>query len=168
MRGEQYYRFTAIDDYTHMVLCRYIYRKELVNRLIKEASFPIRRTQTDEDTEFTNIYVSDPKCILKKPRVHMPDQICAFYTIRYKIIPPSTPQINGKVERSREEEFYRLVKVKYKDYKTLRDNFSDWITKYNWKRPHGGINMQTPILKLYKRLKNYNNSLFVFIEKIAA
>ncbi|MDY6856530.1 MAG: hypothetical protein SWO11_17870 [Thermodesulfobacteriota bacterium] len=28
------------------------------------------------------------------------------------------------------------------------DNFSDWIIKYNWKRPHGGIKIQTPILKL--------------------
>ncbi|MDY6855304.1 MAG: hypothetical protein SWO11_11470, partial [Thermodesulfobacteriota bacterium] len=37
-----------------------------------------------------------------------------------------------------------------------------------WKRPHGGINVQTPILKLYKRLKNYNNSLPVVIEKLAA
>ncbi|MDY6856424.1 MAG: integrase core domain-containing protein [Thermodesulfobacteriota bacterium] len=98
----------------------------------------------------------------------MPDQICAFYNIHHKIISPSTPQINGKVEKSREEEFYRLVKVKYKDYKTLRDNFSDWITKYNWKRPHGGINMQIPILKLYKRLKTINSSLPVVIEKIAA
>ncbi|MDY6855910.1 MAG: integrase core domain-containing protein [Thermodesulfobacteriota bacterium] len=96
----------------------------------------------------------------------MPDQICAFHKILHKIIPPSTPQINGKVERSRrrdEKEFYRLDK--YKDYKTLRDKFSDWITKYNWQRPHGGINIQTPILKLYKRLKNYNNSLPVVIEK---
>ncbi|MDY6854902.1 MAG: hypothetical protein SWO11_09405 [Thermodesulfobacteriota bacterium] len=90
----------------------------------------------------------------QKTRVHIPDQICAFYTIRYKIIPPSTPQINGKFERSRRKG-------------QEEDNFSDWITKYNWKRPHGDINMQTLILKLYKRLKNYNNSLLVVIEKLA-
>ncbi|MDY6854633.1 MAG: hypothetical protein SWO11_07975 [Thermodesulfobacteriota bacterium] len=102
-----------------------------------------------------NIYISDPKCILKKPQVHIPDQICAFHNIRHKIITPSTPKINGKAERTRRRD-------------EEEDNFSDWITQYNWKRPHGGINIQTPILKLYKRLNNYNNSLPVVIEKLAA
>ena len=172
IRGERYYQFTAIDDCSRWRFAD-VYpeksawsTKDFVQRLIKEASFPIRCLQTDGGTEFTNIYVSDPKCVLKKPRRHILDKICAEHNIRHKLIPPATPQINGKVERSHridEEEFYRVEK--YKDYQSLRSNFLSWIYKYNHQRPHGGINMQTPAHKLYKKLNQY---LPIATEKLAA
>jgi transposase InsO family protein len=175
IRGERYYQFTAIDDCSRWRFAD-IYpekstysTKDFVTRLLREAPFSIRCIQTDGGTEFTNIYVSDPKCILKKPKVHVLDKICAKNNIRHKLIPPSTPQINGKVERSHridEEEFYRLEQ--YKDYKTLRNKFLAWNNKYNYQRPHGGIKMQTPAEKLRKKLEAYNKSLPVVIEKLAA
>jgi len=172
IRGERHYQFTAIDDCSRWRFAD-IYpekstwsTKDFVNRLIKEAPFPIRCIQTDGGTEFTNFYISDPKCVLKKPKMHILDKICAEHNIRHKLIPPSTPQINGKVERSHrtdEEEFYRVKR--FKDSQLLRNNFLSWIHRYNHQRPHGGINMQTPAHKLYKKLNQY---LPMVIEKLAA
>lgn len=174
IRGQQYYQFTAIDDCSRWRFAD-IYpekstysTKEFVQRLLREAPFPIRCIQTDGGTEFTNRYVSDPKCVLKKPAVHILDKVCARHNIRHKLIPVATPQINGKVERSHRidnEEFYRLNR--YYDDKSLRTNFLTWNHKYNHQRPHGGINMQTPAKKLYKKLADYNTSLPMIINLAA-
>jgi transposase InsO family protein len=174
IRGEQYYQFTAIDDCSRWRWAD-IYpekstysTKDFVHRLLQEAPFTIRCIQTDNGTEFTNRYVSDPKCVLKEPAVHILDKICAKHNIRHKLIPLATPQINGKVERSHRidnEEFYHLTKHPGLD--SLRANFLKWNNIYNHQRPHGGINMQTPAHKLYKKLAAYNASLPMLIELAA-
>ena len=174
IHGEQYYQFTALDDCSRWRFAD-IYpekstysTKDFIQRLLQEAPFPIRCIQTDGGSEFTNRYVSDPKCVLKEPAVHILDKICAKHNIRHKLIPVATPQINGKVERSHRidnEEFYRLSK--YHDHQSLRANFLKWNNKYNHQRPHGGINMQTPAHKLYKTLAAYNASLPMPLELAA-
>jgi transposase InsO family protein len=97
--------------------------------------------------------------------MHILDRICAEHNIHHKLTPPSTPQINGKVERSQridEEEFYRIER--FKNSQSLRNNFLNWIHRYNHQRPRGGINMQTPAQKLYWKL---NQHLPRVIEKLA-
>jgi transposase InsO family protein len=98
--------------------------------------------------------------------MHILDNICNEHNIRHKLIPSSTPQINGKVECSHridDEEFCRVKK--FKDSRPLSGNFINWFHRYNHQRPHGGINMQTQAHKLYKKLIRY---LPMVIEKLAA
>jgi hypothetical protein len=68
-------------------------------------------------------------------------------------IKPRTPRLNGKVERSHRidaEEFYRLLNgVVIDDTKLFNDKLQEWEDFYNYHRPHGSLDGQTP----YERLK---------------
>jgi transposase len=63
--------------------------------------------------------------------------------IRYRYIKPTTPRLNGKVERSHwidAEEFYRLLDgVVIDDTKLLNDQLAEWENFYNYHQPHGGL-----------------------------
>lgn len=166
IRGQRYFQFTAIDDCSRWRFADIYPEKSsystklFTKRLIKEAPFAIKCIQTDGGSEFTNQHISDPRCVFKEPAIHVLDKICAEHNIRHRLIPVATPQINGKVERSHridEEEFYRAKQ--YKDANLLKLNFQTWIHNYNHKRPHGGINMQTPAHKLFMILAVKNSSL---------
>jgi len=168
IKGQRYYQFTAIDDCSRWRFAdiypeKSTYSTKLfTEKLIKEAPFPISCIQTDGGAEFTNQYISDPKCVSKEPKIHILDKICAEHNIRHRLIPVATPQINGKVERSHridEEEFYRVEQ--YKEANLLKYKFQTWIYKYNYQRPHGGIKMQTPAHKLFKKLAAKELSLDV-------
>jgi transposase InsO family protein len=59
--------------------------------------------------------------------------------IRHVYIRPRTPRLNGKVERSHrvdEQEFYQLL---------------EWEDYYNYHRPHGALDGQTPYERLLAR-----------------
>lgn len=62
---------------------------------------------------------------------------------------PYTPKTNGKAERFiktlQEEWAYGLP---YKSSDRRNANLQRWLDIYNCERPHGGINMQTPISRL--------------------
>lgn len=64
------------------------------------------------------------------------------------------PQTNGKIER-----FWRLVndnfffKHSFTSHKDFNMRFMDWLTYYNYKRPHGCIKYITPMEKLEKLLE---------------
>jgi transposase len=64
-----------------------------------------------------------------------------------------TPRLNGKVERSHRidaEEFYRLLDgVVIDDTKVFNDKLREWEDYYNYHRPHGALDGQTP----YERLR---------------
>ena len=66
---------------------------------------------------------------------------------------PSSPQLNGKVERSHrsdQEEFYQLLT--YKGDVDLQAKLEEWERFYNFGRPHGAFNGQTPYEALRERL----------------
>jgi Integrase core domain len=66
---------------------------------------------------------------------------------------PRTPRLNGKVERSHRvdaEEFYRLLDgVVIDDINIFNARLKEWQDYYNYDRPHGGLDGQTP----YERLR---------------
>jgi Integrase core domain len=66
---------------------------------------------------------------------------------------PRTPRLNGKVERSHRidaKEFYRLRDgVVIDDTKMFNDKLQEWEDYYNYHRPHGALDGQTP----YERLR---------------
>ena len=73
--------------------------------------------------------------------------------IRHIYIKPATPRLNGKVERSHRidgEEFYRQLKaIVIDDTQLFNGKLAEWETFYNYHRPHGALDGQTP----YERLK---------------
>src|SRR5581483_5444147 len=73
--------------------------------------------------------------------------------IGHVYIKPRTPRLNGKVERSHRidaEEFYRLLDgVVIDDTKVFNDKLQEWEDYYNYHRPHGALDGQTP----YERLR---------------
>ena len=68
-------------------------------------------------------------------------------------IKPRTPRLNGKVERSHRidsEEFYRLLQGQVIDDTNLfAEKLQEWEDYYNYHRPHGALDGQTP----YERLR---------------
>ena len=68
-------------------------------------------------------------------------------------IKPRTPRLNGKVERSHRidsEEFYRLLEGQVIDDANLfSEKLQEWEDYYNYHRPHGALDGQTP----YERLR---------------
>jgi transposase InsO family protein len=75
------------------------------------------------------------------------------HDIRHVYIRPKTPHLNGKVERSHrvdEQEFYQLLDKDRiaDDIHLFNDKLREWEDYYNYHRPHGALDGQTP----YERL----------------
>lgn len=159
IQGQQYYQYTALDDCTRW-RCALIYEELSVNNteaffkeLLKAFPFKIKTIQTDNGVEFTYKFISDPVCLNKPPKEHILDILCQQHKIQHKLIPKGQCEVNGKVERSHridEEEFYRLNS--YKSLKEIQTAFHQWLSYYNHKRVHGGINKMTPMQKLKLKL----------------
>ena len=68
-------------------------------------------------------------------------------------IKPRTPRLNGKVERSHRidsDEFYQLLQGQViDDANVFAEKLQEWEDYYNYHRPHGALNGQTP----YERLR---------------
>jgi transposase InsO family protein len=124
------FQYTAIDDATR-VRALELYDKhtqtnaiDFVDHVIEKFPFRIKEIRTDNGHEF-------------QAKFH-----CA-----------STPQLNGKVERSHrsdQEEFYQLLS--YKDDIDLETKFEEWEDFYNFNRPHGAFNGKTPYEALREKL----------------
>lgn len=70
------------------------------------------------------------------------------YCIKFRPIKPTSPHLNGKVERLQKtdlEEFYALADLSV--FKKLREELGCWQFFYNWQRPHGALNGRTRIIR---------------------
>jgi transposase InsO family protein len=139
----KYYQFTAIDDCTRLRVLR-IYDRcnqqtaiQFLDYLLERLPFRVEVIQTDNGAEFGTSF-----------HWHVLDK-----GIGHVYIKPRTPRLNGKVERSHRidaEEFYRLLDgVVIDDTKLFNDKLREWEDFYNYHRPHGSLDGQTP----YERLK---------------
>lgn len=106
--------------------------------MLKRLPFKILAVQTDNGPEFqTNFH-----CHLKEVGV------------KHIYIKPRTPRLNGKVERSHRidsQEFYQLLDRDgiQDDIHLYNKKLEEWERFYNFSRPHGALDGQTP----YERLK---------------
>jgi len=69
--------------------------------------------------------------------------------VRHVYIRPKTPRLNGKVERSHrvdEQEFYQLLDKDGigDDIRLFNDKLREWEDYYNYHRPPGAHDGQTP------------------------
>ena len=78
--------------------------------------------------------------------------------IRHAYIRPRTPHLNGKVERSHrvdDEEFYQLLDGKgvTDDIHLFNEKLREWEDYYNYHRPHGALDGQTPYERLVEKTR---------------
>ena len=142
-RKKRYYQFTAIDDCTRIRVLRIHERNtqknaiQFIDYVLAKLPFAVEPVQTDNGAEFQGGF-----------HWHLLDR-----GIGHHYIKPKTPRLNGKVERSRridDEEFYRLLDgVVIDDAQVFNQKLQEWEDFYNFNRPHGGLDGQTP----YDRLR---------------
>lgn len=111
-KGERYYQYTAIDEYSRL---RYLeafqehstYSSAVFLRnaaaFFKKHGFGIECVQTDNGFEFTNRFSQSTKNLQT-----LFEAIAAGLGARHKLIRPYTPRHNGKVERSHREDQKRF------------------------------------------------------------
>ena len=142
------YQFTAIDDCTRIRVlkiydaCNQATAIQFIDDVRRRLPFRIHVVQTDNGAEFQSRF-----------HWHLEAQ-----DIRHVYIRPRTPHLNGKVERSHrvdDQEFYQLL-----DQDGIADNihlFNDklreWEDYYNYHRPHGGLDGQTPYERLLAKTR---------------
>ena len=147
-RAKRYFQYTAIDDCTRVRVLR-IYPKhdqktaiQFLDYVISKFPFQMDVIQTDNGSEFQSGF-----------HWHVLDK-----GIQHVYITPATPRLNGKVERSHRidvEEFYRMLEgVLIDDAEGFNEKLQEWETFYNFHRPHGGLDGQTP----YERLRQKTNA----------
>lgn len=142
-RAIKRHQYTAIDDATRIRALKIYDRHNQANAIdfidyvITKFPFRIREIRTDNGHEFQ-----------AKFHWHVEDQ-----GIRHAYIKPSSPQLNGKVERSHrtdEQEFYQLLT--YTDDVDLREKLAEWEKFYNLSRSHGAFIGKAPYETLRERL----------------
>lgn len=128
------YQYTAIDDATRVRALKVYERHtqanaiDFVDHIIEKFPFRIQQIRTDNGHEFQ-----------AKFHWHVEDK-----RIRHAYIKPSSPQLNGKVERSHrsdQQEFYQLLS--YRDDVDLEAKLDEWERFYNF-APYGAFNRKTP------------------------
>lgn len=154
-KGEKYYQYTAIDEFTRI---RYTWftnehstymSSEFAKRLVKYFPFKIKTIQTDNGFEFTN-RLSWNSAMRKKKTLF--EITLEELKIEYRQIKPYTPKENGKVERShrKDQERFYYKKVFY-SLEDLRNRGAEWRKEYNNfpMRPLGWLS-PNEFLKKYK------------------
>jgi transposase InsO family protein len=140
---KKHYQFTAIDDCTRIRVLRVYDRLnqktaiQFIDYVFEKLPFRVERIQTDNGAEFQSAF-----------HWHVLDR-----GVHHVYIKPSTPRLNGKVERSHRidaDEFYRMLEgVVVDDAQLFHIKLQEWEDFYNFDRPHGGLGGQTP----YERLR---------------
>ncbi len=155
VEGHRLYQYTAIDCCTRLRVVQFSDElsiaagKAFAQYMLSTFPFPVRMVQTDNDSIFTHWYTAGPKTPLDRPvRAHPFTALCAQFGAQHRLIPPRTPRLNGKVERSHEtddQEFYQLRR--YGTRGELQRAFARWLFQYNHARIHTGAGMQgrTPL-----------------------
>ncbi|MGH7239633.1 MAG: integrase core domain-containing protein [Candidatus Saccharimonadales bacterium] len=109
-------------------------------------AFSFETIQTDNGLEFT--YQGLPH--VREDTVHRVTRWLAEQGIEHRLIPPHSPQYNGRIERSHgvdKERYKRLTTNSY-----MRTELQEFLVEdcldYNFYRPHSMLNMQTPVAYL--------------------
>lgn len=143
-QNKRLYQFTAIDDCTRIRVLK-IYDRcnqktaiAFMTDVINKLPFRILVVQTDNGSEFQSNF-----------HWFLEDK-----EIQHVYIKPRTPRLNGKVERSHridDQEFYQLLESEKKltCIQQYNQKLKEWEDYYNFDRPHGALDGQTP----YERLK---------------
>jgi len=142
------YQFTAIDDCTRIRVlkvydaCNQRTAIQFFDEVRRRLPFRIRVVQTDNGAEFQSRF-----------HAHVEDRDTQHVYIR-----PRTPHLNGKVERSHrvdDQEFYQLLDQDgiTDDIHLFNEKLREWEDYYNYHRPHGALDGQTPYERLVAKTR---------------
>jgi transposase InsO family protein len=156
VEGRRLYQYTAIDCCTRLRVVSFSEEmtnatsKAFVQFALSTFPFPVRCVQTDNDSTFTHWYTAGPKTPLDRPvRKHPFTLMCEQFGASHRLIPPRTPRLNGRVERSHQtddQEFYNIRP--YATRHALELAFRRWLYHYNHHRIHMGLGGDTPLAAL--------------------
>lgn len=105
---------------------------DFLDQVMERMPFPVQRFQTDRGREFFSYAIQER---------------LMEWGIKFRPIKPASPHLNGKVERSQRtdlDEFYATVDIRDA---ALSNRLDEWEFYYNWHRPHGSLQGQTPCEK---------------------
>ncbi|MEK7339887.1 MAG: hypothetical protein AABZ92_04145 [Verrucomicrobiota bacterium] len=115
--------------------------KMFMEELIKIIPFKIKRLQTDNGSEFTNIFLSH----VDEPKKHILDIFCNEHNIRHVTIPVGEKELQGLVERSHrqdDEEFLRHLKNE-NSVSEINEKLDEYCRWANQKRRRKSLNWKT-------------------------
>jgi len=146
--GKRLYQFTAIDDCTRIRVlkvfdaCNQRSAIQFLNEVRQRLPFRIHVLQTDNGAEFQSQFHWHAESL----------------DIRHVYIRPRTPHLNGKVERSHrvdDQEFYQLLDRDgiSDDIHLFNEKLREWEDYYNYHRPHGALEGQTPFERLIAKTR---------------
>jgi transposase InsO family protein len=142
------YQFTAIDDCTRIRVlkiydaCNQGTAIRFIDEVLRRLPFRVLVVQTDNGAEF---------------QTHFHWHLDSL-DIRHVYIRPRTPHLNGKVERSHrvdDQEFYQLLDQGgiSDDIRLFNEKLREWEDYYNYHRPHGALDGQTPYERLVVKMR---------------
>jgi len=142
------FQFTAIDDCTRIRVlkvydrCNQTTAIQFIDEVRRRLPFRILVVQTDNGAEFQSRF-----------HWHLES-----LDIRYAYIRPRTPHLNGKVERSHrvdDQEFFQLLDRDgiTDDIRLFNAKLREWEDYYNYHRPHGALDGQTPYERLVAKTR---------------
>jgi len=141
---------------------------DFMNLVLKNTPFKITRLQTDNGSEFTNIFAK----FLSNTKPHILDIICQNNGITKKLIPPGEKELNGLVERSHRQDdnqLYNTIKPKtLNDFNLMLDDYWKWNNDYRLRRALGWItaNRYLKIWSSIKQNNQQNKGTTVITEKV--
>ena len=133
------YQYTAVDDCSRFRVLGVHPRRNARNTLLfldrvtEEMPFPIQRIQTDRGTEFFAESVQR--------------RLMAEF-IKFRPIPPRSPHLNGKVERSQLTDLVEFWSRHAPREGGIQQRIEEWQFVYNYRRSHGGIGGRTPAARI--------------------
>ena len=142
------YQFTAIDDCTRVRVlkifdaCNQATAIRFMDDVFTRLPFRVHVVRTDNGAEFQSRF-----------HWHLETR-----DVRHVYIRPRTPHLNGKVERSHrvdDQEFYQLLDQDgiTDDIHLFNEKLREWEDYYNYHRPHGALNGQTPFERLMAKTR---------------
>lgn len=142
------YQFIAIDDCTRIRVlkvydgCNQRTTTQFIEEVVRRLPFRVHVIQTDNGAEFQSQFHWHVERL----------------DIRHVYIRPRSPHLNGKVERSHridDQEFYQLLDRGdvTDDIHLFNDKLREWEDYYNYHRPHGALDGQTPYERLLSKTR---------------
>jgi transposase InsO family protein len=121
---------------------RWSARSSIYGKPIRRLPFRVHVIQTDNGAEFQSQFHWHVEGL----------------DIRHAYIRPRTPHLNGKVERSHrvdDEGFYQLLDKDgiTDDIHLFNEKLREWEDYYNYHRPHGALDGQTPYERMMAKTR---------------
>jgi transposase InsO family protein len=142
------YQFTAIDDCTRLRVfkiydaCNQATAIRFLEEVLRRLPFRVQVVQTDNGAEFQSQFLWRLQAL----------------DIQHAYIRPRMSHLNGNVERSHrvdDQEFYQLLDKDgiTDDIHLFNDKLREWEDYYNYHRPHGALDGQTPYERLLAKTR---------------